>query len=1069
MKSVHMKFLRCFFISLFMLPVFSAAAAFSFAAQTDAPLSAEQLRLRIVESVGRIPRNPGYRIEGRFVLTAAGEDVLYRARAVQTYGQIAGRTTTRRAAEFTHENRTRNLRFFLSGENAWTSSPEITVDAIPEQIPYMARFDFHSLYAELLEILERGTGSSEFGVEQADNEIHIHGRLLNGWTAVFTLNAFEFYPRKVKITTNDEQIAAWMIPYVSPRNVWRPQFFPGLTSEFEIWMSNPASDGNGGYRYARRLDFLEHDVVVGSFFVEGSQVIVGNSAETEELFVRPPAFPWQEGIRFEPAGSDHAVIFSDDSLNALRSRIDENPWSKWKLYGRALAYLSIVYAVFSSLLVYAIPPKAMGWIIFSGYAIFLFLLFRLSRPRRPGTSPMLQKFPLKTAIAGFLIGFIMFFVGFSSWAMNLPIERSRMALHAAIRFAVTERGLYATGANLFLVNITRKAPPETWEERGRSSQNYAIAYDLIRKTLTPQRRAQIEMDLFEYARPLLGAASGGSANGPGAAEIESGLGLTGLVINFEPFIEAAENVIEQMLSDQLPEGLHRAGPGVGSADMDAAVNLFYGLRRTGRADYYADARFRKYVSTTLRLLSPAGTLPLFSGTSLDDSLGLSLLLLKIADKMPVEIGGQCVAAHDLYMEYGLFNSKGWNRRIAPRLLPFLAYYENPHVLLQYEAAVKPVELSAESFATSDGQFAALRAGSGAEAMYLALNMLRAVSRDTSGDALSFDLFAKNSLMLHGSVVAPKSAAASRSVVGNTPAFNDAAQTVNLSEGITSALLNQPVFDSARTVADKVYAYGQVKRDIVLARPEENLPGYFVIMDDVSEVDVDTTVRWRVHGRGETTTGLDQRIIWQSTAFGPPRLWSAKAVLAIVHPIGIKGNNSTLPGMLMSRFPFSDQPAQSVQIEWTGGGRFCSILVPYFEKEEPPAIDALGEYACRIGTADWFSFGDLTRRITSGWFEHVSEYTLVRSRGPNFPALFMAFGVECRFSEHSIISDKPVSASLDGPRGGFRNDQPDTRVTIRSPEIKNGARFFLDGNPLTVVEPGVLTFTLSEPGTHSLSN
>jgi hypothetical protein len=661
----------------------------------------------------------------------------------------------------------------------------------------------------------------------------------------------------------------------------------------------------------------------------------------------------------------------------------------------------------------------------------------------------------------------MFIAGVSSWITHQPAERSRLALHAAIRFAVTENEVYATSTNLLLANFARRSPAETWEETGLSSQNYALAYDLIRNDLSPQRRAQIETDLFEYAKPLLGAASGWRANSPEAAEIASGLGLTGLVIDFKPFITAAESVIELILSEQLSEGLHQAGPGRGNAAMDAVANLFYGLRRAGRADYYADDRFQEYVSTTLKLLSPAGTLPLFGGTSLDDSLSLSLFLLKAADKMPEETGRQCAAAHNLYMEYGLLNSEGWIRRIAPRLLPFFAYYENPHVLLQYEAVVTPSDLPEESFATGDGQFAALRAGSGADAMYLALNMLRPGSQESSGDALSFDLFAKSSLMLHGSVIPPDTAASARAVAGNTPAFDEDAQIVNRSAGITPALLNQPVFDSARAVADRAYAYGQVKRDIIMARPEDNHPGYFVVMDNISEIDFGTTARWRVAGRGETATGLDKRIRWKSTTFGRPRLRKVQSLLDVVFPIGAQGTYSTLPGTLRSRFSFFNQPAQSVQVQWIGGGRLCSILIPYGEKEQPPVIEAQGEYACRIGTSDWFSFGELTRRITAGSFEHVSEYSLARSRGQKFPALVMAFGVEFSFGEHSIISNKPVMASLDGPRGGLQNDQPDTRVMIRSPEIKAGTRFLLDGHPVAVEKPGVLAFTLSEPGVHSL--
>jgi hypothetical protein len=408
------------------------------------------------------------------------------------------------------------------------------------------------------------------------------------------------------------------------------------------------------------------------------------------------------------------------------------------------------------------------------------------------------------------------------------------------------------------------------------------------------------------------------------------------------------------------------------------------------------------------------------------------------------------------------------RWFRPLILPFLAYYENPHVLLQYETAVLPSELPEDGFATDDGQFAALRAGSGANTLYLAINMLRPVSSETANDALSFDLFAKRSLMLHGSVLSQQSDAPAR-FEGNTPVFNDGPQIVNMSKGITSALLDQPVFDSVRAVADSAYSYGQVKRDIILARPEKNHMGYFVVMDNISEIDFDTDVSWRINGRGETVAGLDQRIRWKSTAFGPPRLLNLLSALETVYPIGVQGTYSTSPGKLPSRFSFMDQPAQNAQVAWIGGGRLCSILLPHGENERPPAVEAQGEYACFIGATDIFSFGDRTRRITAGSFEHVSEYSLVRDRGKAFPALIMAFGIECRSGGHSITSDKPITASLDGPRGSLLNEQPNTRVTIQSPDIKGGARFFIDGLPVIAEKSGVLAFTLSKPGTHLLKD
>ena len=185
-----MKNLNHFFIVLFAFSAFGMSPGVLSA--VDASPSPAQLRLSLVESIGQLPPNPGHQVAGRVVVAAAGENASYQARIVQTYRQIAGQTTvSRRAADFTHENQTRNMRFFLSGEDAWAASPEITVNAPAEQIPYMARFDFDALYNELLDILARGSRSPDFRMEQDHNEIYVHGQLQNGWNAIFTINAVE--------------------------------------------------------------------------------------------------------------------------------------------------------------------------------------------------------------------------------------------------------------------------------------------------------------------------------------------------------------------------------------------------------------------------------------------------------------------------------------------------------------------------------------------------------------------------------------------------------------------------------------------------------------------------------------------------------------------------------------------------------------------------------------------------------------------------------------------------------------------------------------------------------------
>jgi len=354
-----------FLLRIVVFSFFCAACLSLSAAQAAAPPSPDALRLRLLESVGQLPSNPEYRLDGRFVLMASGEDLLYQANIVQTSAYTAGRTNIRRVADFTHENPTRNLRFSLTGTTAWAASPEITVDVMAEQIPFMARFDFHTLYAELLDILAAAQRSPEFRIEQKDNEIHVYGRLRNGWDAVFILNNAEMYPRKVKISTDGKETAAWMIPRVSPGDVWQPQPFPGWTKEFDVWMSSPASGGDGYYRYAQRIDFLQDAHVVGSFLIRENPLVTANAAKTEEIFARPPVFPWEKGIQFEPDEGVRGNIFTDDYLRGMRSRLYDGPWAQWKHQGRVIAYFSIASSWLSFLMPYPVPPKAQAWILIS--------------------------------------------------------------------------------------------------------------------------------------------------------------------------------------------------------------------------------------------------------------------------------------------------------------------------------------------------------------------------------------------------------------------------------------------------------------------------------------------------------------------------------------------------------------------------------------------------------------------------------------------------------------------------------------------------------------------------------
>lgn len=1014
----------------------------SFAAADENTPDAGQIRRRLIESVGHIPNVDEYSLRGQFTLRATGEDIVYNVSRL--------RTADRLAVDFVQENRTLNLRYVRSGESAWVASPEITADIATDRLPYIIQFDFRQLYGDLLNILEEGAVAPGFGIDKVDNEIYIRGKLSNGWDAVFVLNAFEYFPRKVRVHTTEMPVAAWMVPFVLPSGAVEWKSFPSPVTEFEIWLSDPVKAA--GYRAARRMDFIENGGAVGSFILDESAEI------HEELFDRPESLR----IQFTPDTRNPAFsLFLDES--ELSARLKDHPWAAWSRENRLISWWGLWTFRMVNL-----SPNLMAPELFPGAALSIFLFFLyLATRRRKG-----KRFSWKLFISGAFIGCVIFAVGSVSGWMRRPIDRSLMTLHMAIRYAIAGNSLYADKVDELLFDFGNKAPAKNMRELGKSCQAYAFAYDIIRENLPQQRREQIEMELFHYARPLFGAANGWISNTAEGSDIAAGLGLVGLAIRFEPFIEASRNVMDRVLENQLSGGLHPAGAGPGSEAMTSASNLFYGLARANRADYYIREEFQNYVETTLRMLSPAGTLPLSGDTDMEHSRGLSLFFMKIASRMPDETGRRCVAARNRYWDVGRFNAAhGWARWIPSLFQSAWAYFDDPYVLLQYGNAITPSETEAAGAVFGGGQYAVLRAGNDPDALYLALNMLQPGSYGSRRDALSFDLYARRSLLLHGAGFPGRSSSlygkTLRTSASNSITFNNKDQSENHGTGITSALLNQPLFDQVRAFADRVYDAGQVQRDIILVRPERNSPGYFIVLDDIFSVDPDTKIQWRIHGRGALAAGIDRKTIWTSTVFAPPKLNPDGVILEVSHPVGIKGQLSIAPETLYSRSSFLNQPAQSARIEFTGGGRFLAVMMPRKPHDMPVKIYPLGNSAFLVGETDWFSLGSLTQRVTVGMFSHISEYSLARKRGDAFPALLMVSGVECRFGDHELLGSKPLTASLDGLRGGLLTTRPYTQVEIRSPEIRPGAIFILDGDAIAAETPGALTFMLTAAGEHSL--
>ncbi len=1036
-----------------LLLILTAAAGFSALAAGKSVSIPAQLREKLLNSVGKAPWNPadGYILEGSFILKATGEEIPYKARYA--------RASNRWAADFSQDDPSRNLRYASLNNKAWVASAEITADLNPGDAPYMVQLDFHQLYGALLGILERGDRDPAFGLDAMANEIHVRGRLQNGWNATFVFNIVDYFPRKIAVALKEKSSAAWLIPFAKLDGSALLQDVPGPSAGFEIWLSDPAD--SGGYRYARRMDFIENGSVVGTMFLDATHPMT----EAETLFKRPPHLPWIESLSFKSkADSPQPPIFLNTAeLHAFRARLKSDPWSGWS----RINLLVSLWAKAASWVGAFLSPSVSFRLISLAVMIFLIgLILLLLRRRRQTGDP----FRWSLLLAGLLISCFVLLGWFASRQLHNPRERSLIALHSAMRYVITGNPSYAANTDALLRNFKSEAPARSMEDLGYSCQAYAFAYDLIRADLKTERQEQIENDIFSYATPLFGAAQGWNANLPGSSVISAGLGMAGLALGFEPYIAAARKVMDKALETHLVGGLHQAGPGPGSAAMDSAANFFFGLKNAGRVDYYSHVAFREYLNATLQMLSPVGTLPLFGDTSLDQSARLSAFFLKAANHVPDKMGSQCIAAYNSYWRYGRYHAAGWAKWILPAFQPAMMFFSNPYLLFEYTREPPPAPLKSPNAILGRGQMAVLRAGEGPETAYLALNMTRS-HYAAHRDILAFDLYAYRSLLLNGAGFAgtghPGYRASTRTAASNSITLNGEDQAAVQCTGIESSLLNQPAIDHVRALADKTYDYGQVQRDIVLVRPEKGPPAYFLLIDDVFVSDSTTTVQWHLQGRGNLATGVAQVSRWTAAAFNPPRLWPDRVILEASYPAGIPGSLSKVSRITYSPISFLNQASEGVIIEWMGSRRFCSVLIPRKPSDSQARIETVGNNAFRIGATDWVSLGSPATQVSAGPLSHFSEYVIVRDRQESFPALLMVSGLECRFHSHSLRSSKPVTASLKGLHGGFLTSRPDTRVEIHTPAIKAGDRFQLDGQPIVAAKSGVLVLTLAIPGEHTL--
>jgi hypothetical protein len=247
----------------------------------------------------------------------------------------------------------------------------------------------------------------------------------------------------------------------------------------------------------------------------------------------------------------------------------------------------------------------------------------------------------------------------------------------------------------------------------------------------------------------------------------------------------------------------------------------------------------------------------------------------------------------------------------------------------------------------------------------------------------------------------------------------------------------------------------------MVRPEEQHPGYFVLVDEIHTIDAGTRVQWLLHGRGKMTLSVDQVARWRSRALGSSQEVHVSAFS--LAPASARSQS----GSLFSRSPWLTQPAESLILEWTGSKRLPTLLFPRTAGMSEPSITAMGEAAGRIGDTDWISLGQPGSRRTTGPLSHISEYVIARDRNANPPAVLMVSGTEFRMGPHLLKSDKPVTVSLNGLSGGLLTTRPATRVEIHSPAIHGSDTFILDHGLVIRAQEGRLTILLDPPGEHGV--
>ena len=446
-RCVGMAAALCFFCFVFLAPPSPAQTAL------DAGTLAGQLR----DSIGDLPWNPaaGYELNGIFEFKGLGDEVRYQA----AYVRQGGRWT----ADFKADDSTRNMRFALAGKLAWAASPELTADIDPRLLPFCASYDFPLLYDELQRLLAKGPRDASFRTASDGSEIYIRGRLSNGFDATFLVSAPDHFPRKVSIKTASNAPPGWFFLTSEPGGAKSFAQLRKSPDGFQLWFSDPVEAG--GYRYPERTDYVDASGVVGSFFLSREPPAAMRSA----LFERPAAASWATEISFAPRAEPArpSLFVSESELPSLRLRLGRTPWSGWaRTNATAALWVKVARRI---AFLFPQPPSmtalSIGALIVIGGTL---ILTRRRRIRFGIKAP-------RALVGGICVACIAVLpAGIASIELHDPVNRSLLALHAAIRYTVTGNESYAATADRILRELPPNAGMRKMEDLARACQAYAL-------------------------------------------------------------------------------------------------------------------------------------------------------------------------------------------------------------------------------------------------------------------------------------------------------------------------------------------------------------------------------------------------------------------------------------------------------------------------------------------------------------------------------------------------------------------------------------------------------------------